>query len=227
MRTIAVLFFALLAISCGKHETVPSSSNNMADVIFVNESKYGVSIYSNSFSGPLLNEEKLAPNDMFSVEVYPSNNHGVGSVFPIRYWYQMEGSDVWISGTDPDPDAQIKINIEAGEEYVVYIPNPSSDKLVGADSYLKMKNSSTMPIEITRLAATLKQANGEYPVQSGKTGVYELNSTSEGVEYDGYTVSQGMSNTTPIPKFTAIKGFIYNFEFDGTKVIQGKTEKTL
>ena len=226
MRYAIIIFlFAMLAISCGKHETITPAESS-AEVIFVNESKYNVSVHNTSFSGPII-VDKLAPGEMYSVDISPSNNHGIGSVFPIRYWYQMEGSSVWLGGSNPDPDAQFTLNLEAGETYVIYITQPK--KLVGANSYIRIKNSSDMSIEFNRLGLHFKQVNGEYPVPSGSTGVYEIDSSPLGIEYNksDYTVYQGMGNLYPIPTFIAKTGYIYNFEFNGEKVIQGKTEETL
>jgi len=225
MRAIAVLFFAVLAISCGKHEILSPTDNASAEIKFVNESRYSVSIHNTSFSGPII-VDKLAPGHSASVMVYPSNNHGVGSVFPIRYWYRIEGSDTWTGGANPDPNAQITRNIEADKSYVIYIPQPA--KLVGASSYLRMKNSSDMSIEFNRLSIHYKQMNGEVPIPSGYTGIYEIEHSPSGVEYyEYYTVYQGMANYYKIPDFIAKTGYIYNFEFDGTRVIAGTIEETL
>jgi len=224
MRAIAVLFFVMLAISCGKHNTIVFDDDDEAEIVFVNESRYSVSIHNTSFSGPVL-VERLAPGDAKTVMIYPSNNFGVGSVFPIRYWYRMEGSDTWIVGTDPDPDAQITRNIEAGKRYVIYIPQPK--KLVGADSYLKIKNNSDWSVEFMRGGQAWKQVNGEIPVPSGQTGIYEIESSLSGVEYTGYTISHGINNRVAFPSFTAKTGYMYNFEFDGTRVIAGTIEETL
>jgi len=213
MRAVAVLLFAILVLSCNKY-SYEDPYNNLGEVIFVNESSYNVSIHDTSFDGPLI-VDKLAPGDIYSTAVPPSNNYGSGSVFPIIYWYFADGEDFWIGGTNPDPNDQIKYNINAGQKYLIYIPEPS--KLEGSEAFFKVLNTSGMSIELNRLGNYFKQVNGELPVPSGKTGIYKIESSASGVEFKGYSISQ--SKDYPIPEFTAKNGFIYNFEFNGTSVI--------
>jgi len=208
MRAIAGLLFAVLVASCGKIYEAPSDDSGV--VHFFNESSYSVSIHHSSFSGPVI-VDKLPAGEIYSTTISPSNNYGVGSVFPIRYWSFFEGE--WIGGTDPDPNAQIKQNIEAGKIYTIPIPQPT--KLERAEVFLKILNSYSMPIEINRLMMSIYQVNGELPIPSGKTGIYKINTG----EFKRYSVNKGQSTFIDIPEFTAKKGYIYSFEFDGTEVI--------
>ncbi|MCL2206783.1 MAG: hypothetical protein FWB90_01655 [Fibromonadales bacterium] len=212
---IAISLLALLSLSCGKHGH-ETSYDSLAEVIFYNESNYHISIYHTSFSGSLI-VDKLAPGQIYSTELYPSNNYGIGSVFSVRYWYLIEGENFWTGGIDPD--AQITQNIEAGQRYIIQIPSPK--KLEGSEAFFKVLNASGMPIEFRRYGTVFVQINGEHSVPSGKTGIYKINSG----EISEYTIFQQIDNYYPIPEFTAKNGYIYIFEFNGTEVIPAGEQK--
>jgi hypothetical protein len=204
-RAIAVSFFALLGIFCGKHVFDDPSWN----ITLYNESSYSVSVYHNSFSGALL-ADMLASGDSHSVTVSPSDNHGNGSIFSIVYWFWI-GENVWISGIDPN--GQIQRNIEAGKSYDIQIPN--SPNIEWAESFVKIQNASDMPFELNYLGSFYKQAgNGETTVASGEIGIYKVSG-----EINGYTITQVFKEYS-FPNFTAKKGRIYNFIFDGNSVIK-------
>jgi len=214
---IAGVLFALLLVSCGKHSESDLDSN-LGAVTFFNKSSYDISVYQTSFSGPVL-VDKLATGNTYSVTLPPSDNYGVGSVFSIRYWYLVvnDGGNFWTGGIDPN--AQITQNIEAGKSYIIQIPQPSS-KLELTEAFVKILNTSGMPIEFNRLGVHYKQAgNGELEVPSGRSGIYKIDSSDSGVEIKGYTVFQQMAQYHDVPEFTAKNGYIYNFEFDGYSVI--------
>jgi len=222
VKKIAGALFALLLASCGKHSDVDLDSN-LGMVTFFNKSSYYVSVYQTSFSGPVL-IDKLATGAHNSVTVSPSDNYGVGSVFSIRYWYLVtnDGGDFWTGGLDPN--AQITRNIEAGESYVIQIPQPSRLELT--EAFVKILNTSGMPIEFNRLGVHYKQAgNGELSVPSGRSGIYKIDSSESGVEIKYYTIFQLIDQYYPIPEFTAKNGYIYNFEFDGNTVIPKEEQR--
>jgi hypothetical protein len=217
VKKIAGALFALVLVSCGKLGDSDSDSN-LGTVTFFNNSSYYVSIYQTSFSGPVL-ADKLATGDTHSRKLPSSDNYGVGSVFSIRYWFWVasDGGDFWTGGIDPN--AQITQNIEAGQSYTIQIPQPS--KLELAEAFVKILNTSGMPIEFNRLGVHYKQVgNGELEVPSGRSGIYKIDSSEFGVEITGYTVFQQIDQYYPVPEFTAKNGSIYNFEFDGSSVIE-------
>jgi hypothetical protein len=213
MRAIAVSLLAVLAISCGKHIPDDNSSWN---VTFHNESSYSVSVYHNSFSGTLL-VDKLASGESYSVMVSPSGNYGYGSVFSVRYWFEV-GDNVWTTGIDPV--TQLPYNIEAGKTYDIQIRNSSNIKWENA--FLKIKNASDKSIELYKRSNVLLHAGRESPIPNGgKIGIYEISGKME-----GYTVKyNGGSDSYPLPDFTADEGYIYNFTFDGNSVELTKRQK--
>jgi len=207
-----VPLLALLALSCGKH----SYDNPLySSVTFFNNSSYYVSIHSTSFSGPVL-IDKMASGMKYSTTLNPSDNYGTGSVFSVEYWILVANyaecscGDVWINAIDPN--VQISRNMEAGESYVIQIPQPKNLEL--REFFLKILNTSDKPFELNYLSKFFGQAgNGEYPVPSGKFGVYKM----EEKEIKGYTITQVFEKYS-FPEFTAKSGYIYNFEFDGKEV---------
>ena len=219
MKKFAGALFALLLVSCGRHGS-PDLDSDFGTVTFFNQSSYYVSVYQTSFSGPVL-IDKLPTADIYSITLSPSNNYGVGSVFSIRYWYlvanENDGGDFWTGGIDPN--AQITQNIEAGKSYIIQIPQPSQLELT--EAFVKILNTSGMPIEFNRFGVHYKQVgNGELAVQSGKSGIYKIDSSESGVEITGYTVFQQIAQYYSVPEFTAKNGYIYSFEFNGSSVIQ-------
>ena len=203
---------ALLALSCGKQDSDNSASSS---VTFFNNSSYSVSIYEDSFSGPLL-IDKLAPGMSYSTTLSPSYNYGSGSVFSVEYWYLVANhfecscGDVWAGSIDIN--AQIFHNMEVDKEYVIQIPQPEELKLKAA--FLKISNTSDKHFELNHLGTHFRQAgNGELPVPSGKVGVYKI--VEE--EIKDYTIAQ-VSERYPFPEVIAKNGYIYNFEFDGNSV---------
>jgi len=204
---------ALLSLSCGKHDF--NNSDYLSSVTFFNNSSYYINIHSSYFSGPIL-IEKLASGMSYFTTLNPSSNYGVGSVFSIEYLYLVANysecscGDVWTSGIDPN--VQISRNIEAGESYVIQIPQPKNLEL--REFFFKILNASDKPFELNHLGTFYKQAgNGEFPVPSGKVGVYKMDEN----EIKGYTITQ-VFVPYPFPEFTAMPGYIYNFEFDGKEV---------
>jgi len=208
---------ALLALSCGKHDN--DSFVSLSSVTFFNSSSYSVSIHVESFSGPAL-IEKLAPGKRHSTTLNPSDNYGTGSVFSIEYWYLVASysecscGDVWIRGIDPN--VQISRNLEADKSYVIQIPQPK--KLELNEVIFKILNTSDKPFELNYFSQFFGQAgNGEYPVPSGKIGVYKMGSNDGETEVKGYTITQTFERY-PFPEFIAKSGYIYNFEFNGKEV---------
>jgi len=213
---------ALLVLSCGKHNY---DNSVYSSVTFLNNSSYYVSIHSTSFSGPIL-IDKLAAGNSYSTTLSPSNNHGLGSMFSIEYWHLVASDaefacgDVWTGGIDPN--VQISQNMEAGEEYVIKIPQPK--KLELNEAFFKITNTSGEHFELNRLSTYFKQAgNGEVSVPSGKVGIYRNRGETE---IESYTITQGF-NKYPFPEFIAKSGYIYNFEFDGNSVKTKEEQKII
>jgi hypothetical protein len=214
MRAIAVSLLAVLAISCGKHIPDDNSSWN---VTFYNQSSYSVSVYHNSFSGTLL-VDKLASGESYSVMVSPSGNYGYGSVFSVRYWFEVDVDDnVWTTGIDRG--MQLQHNIEAGKTHDIQIPNSSN--IEWEDAFLKIKNSSEKPIELYNRYSVILHAGRESSISSGKYGIYEISGKIEGRRI----VYNELVDSYPLPDFTAENGYIYNFKFDGNSVELTKRQK--
>ena len=215
---------ALLFLSCGKHSFDNfDNSEYLSSVTFFNSSSYYVSIHSSYFGGPVL-IDKLASGMEYSTTLNPSDNYGSGSVFSVEYWYLVANygecscGDVWTGGIDPN--VQISRNIEAGQSYVIQIPQPKNLEL--KEAFFKILNTSSKPFELNYLGVHFRQAgNGELPVPSGKVGVYKM----EEKEIEGYTITQ-VFEQYPFPEFTAKNGHIYNFEFDG-KEVKTKEEQNM
>lgn len=210
----------LFAFSCGKHSALQNIDDDyLADVSFFNASGYNVSIYQHSFSGFSL-AEKLSPGNSVSFKLHPSDNYNLGSVFSIKYWYLVAsgieylGGDVWAGAIDPN--IQIVQNIKSYESYVLQIPQPQN--LEFEEAYLKILNNSDMPVELTWLSTVFRQAGneGNFSIPSGQTGVYKLN-LNTGFEIQDYTLAQGFDKF-PFIDFTAQKGYVYSFKFDGKTV---------
>jgi len=210
-----VPLLALLALSCGEHSF--DNSGYLSSVTFFNNSPYHISIYSTSFSGPIL-VDKLTPGKSYNTTLSPSSNYGVGSVFSIEYWYLVANygecscGDVWTSSIDPD--TQILRNIESGKNYVIEIPEPT-EKFEFKEAFFKILNISDKPFKLRYLKNTsLRQAgNGELNVPKGKVGVYKIDGEKE---IKGYSIIQ--DNESPLPEFTTKNNYIYDFEFDGDTV---------
>ena len=217
------MFF--LVFSCGEHSPLQYEKDYLADVSFFNASSYSVSIYQQSFSGISL-VEKLVPGNSASFKLRPSDNYNIGSVFSIKYWYlvasgiEFPGGDVWAGAIDPN--MQIAQNIESDESYVIQVPQP--ENLEFEEAYLKILNNSSMPIELSRLGTTFRQAGntGSLSVPSGQTGIYKIDMNTKSLKENGfeikdYTLEQGFDKF-PFIDFTAKAGFVYSFEFDGKEV---------
>ncbi|MCL2101291.1 MAG: hypothetical protein FWH22_06210 [Fibromonadales bacterium] len=212
-----VTLLSVLYLSCGKHD-IHNSPEPTGKVTFYNESRYHITIHHSHFGGSIL-VDKLAPGNIYSIELNPSNNYGAGDVFSIRYWY-MVADNVWTNGADIDPNMQIAQNIEAGKHYIIQIPNPS--KLELSEAFVKILNTSKMPIEFNYLSNFFKQVgNGELHVQSGETGIYSF---TNGTEIKGYTITQVLERY-PFPELIIENGYVYNFEFNGEEVRQSEATK--
>jgi hypothetical protein len=214
-RKIAVLhsmasLFAMLFLSCGNHGL---DSLGGGQVTFYNESSYSVVIHHASFSGIILGDT-LASGSSFSTTVSPSDNYGTGSVFSIEYWF-MISENVWIGSIDPN--AQIIRNIEVGKSYEIHIPQPVNFHL--SEAFIKIINTSSMPIEFHYLSKYYKQAgSGETAIPSRGTGFYKVDFLDDTeIEFKYHSIAQ-IFEEYPFPEFTAKKGYIYIFEFDGNTV---------
>jgi len=223
IKKFAILL-ALLALSCGKHD----SDNSLSSVTFFNNSSYSVRIHSTSFSGQIL-IDNLASGMSYSTKLSPSDNYGTGSVFSVEYWLLVASDaefacgDVWTGGIDPN--MQILQNIEAGGDYIIQIPQPKKLELM--EAFLKIRNISNKDFKLNRLSETYRQAgNGEVSVPSGKIGFYKVESRNGEAEIEGYTITQ-VFEQYPFPEFTAKNGYIYAFEFNGDLIKQTGEQKII
>jgi len=216
----------LLLVSCGNHTFDEPNSALQAKVTFCNDSSYSVTIHQDNFDGTVLAE--LIPAECRSINVSPSNNYGIGSVFSVEYWHLIE-NDILVGGKDPD--RQITQNIEAGESYTISIPQPKNLDL--RESFIKIQNASSMDFELNCLNNALRPINGELPVPSNKEGLYIGSKVKDTAcfsngEVSGLIVRQGLIDAVfPIPEFTMENGYIYNFKFDGYEVIQNEKERIM
>jgi len=217
---IIILFF----ISCDDKSN--SDENNAIEiktgkVTFFNESSYHVIVHQGAFSGAVLVE--LNAGQYKTIDVRISDNHGVGTMFSIEYLYRItdgfdtESGDVIASGIDPN--VQINMNIEENKTITIQIPQPQA--LEFRSAFIKILNSHNMPCEFRYMGNVFFQTgNGNIPIPPGKTGVYKLDGIpSEGKLYQNYQLFSNFVSTT-IPDFTAMNGFIYNFTYNASTVVQ-------
>jgi len=216
----------LLLVSCGNHTFNEPNSTLLAKVTFCNDSSYGVIIHQDNFDGAVLAE--LFPAQCLSLNVSPSDNYGIGSVFSVEYSRFIEDD---LSVIVKDPDRQITQNIEAGKSYTISIPQPKN--LDSQESFIKIQNASSMDFELNCLNNALLPINGELPVPSSKYGLYigsKVKNTACFIngEVSGLIVRQGLIDAEfHIPEFTMENGYIYNFKFDGHEVIQKEPERIM
>jgi len=226
---IFIVLTCLFMFACPNDDNSNNNGNKNNDnnnvkigrVTFFNESSYYVIIHQDAFSGPVLLE--LNAGQTKNVEVRTSNNHGVGSVFSIEYLYRVndgfdtESGEVIASGIDPN--VQINRVIEENKSYTIQIPQPKNLEFQSA--FVKILNSASLQFEFRYLGSVFKQTgNGNIPVAPGKTGVYKL----EGIPSGGKIIKDHQVvttfQTTAIPEWNAMNGFIYSFTYDGSSVVQ-------
>jgi hypothetical protein len=222
--------FALLLAGCpsasDSSDKDEADETNPPDIVvqtgtvtFINYTSFKVKVHKDAFSGPVLLE--LNDGQDKTVEVRTSDNYGVGSTFCIEYLYRIndgfdvESGDVLASGIDPN--VQINFNVEANKAYTKQIPQPRA--LEFKTAFIKILNTSSLQFELAYLSTSFKQTgNGNFSVAPGKTGVYKLEGIpAEGKLYHDYRVVSTFQSTT-IPDFTALNGWIYNFKYDGSAV---------
>jgi hypothetical protein len=198
-----------------------------SSVTFFNESSYHVLIHQDAFSGPVLLE--LDAGQTKKADVRTSDNYGVGSTFPVEYRYRVvDGTDlasgeVWADGIDPN--VQLNLVIEENKSYTLQIPQPKNLEFSAA--FVKILNTASLQFELRYLGSAFKQAgNGSLPVPTGKTGVYQFSSTTEGKTICGYTVHTSFQSAT-VPDFTVKNGYIYDFTYNGTAVVKNSEQKII
>ncbi|GHU73020.1 hypothetical protein FACS189450_11950 [Spirochaetia bacterium] len=226
--SFAALFIAALFFSACPADTDDTDNKEgtapvvqTGKVTFFNESSYKVVVHRDAFSGPVLLE--LNAGQSQKVDVRTSDNHGAGTTFSIEYLYRIndgfdtESGEVIASGIDPN--VQINFVVEANKSYTKQIPQPRNLEFQSA--FIKILNTSSLQFELRYLGTAFKQTgNGNLSVAPGKTGVYKLEGIpSVGKLYSGYQTISTFESTT-IPDFTAMNGFIYNFTYNGSSVTQ-------
>ena len=222
-RIVAVLFTVMIFSACPSDSETGNDNNNPAPktgkVTFFNESSYAIVVHQDAFSGPVLTE--LNAGQSKRVDVRASDNYGVGSTFSIEYLYRItdafdtESGEVLASGIDPN--VQINFVVEENKTYTKQIPQP--ENLEFRTAFIKILNAASLPCELKYLGTVFKQTgNGNLSVAPGKTGVYKLEGIPSGGQlYSGYTAVSTFESTA-IPDFTAMNGFIYSFTYNGSVV---------
>lgn len=242
MQTKNVLFFAAICLfflqSCAQNtserythspngsvqnpkETQPSEILPIyAKVSFFNESAYTVSVHKDAFSGVVIAEVPSGGSKI--TDVAPSENHGIGTTFCIKYRCKitdepdLDCGDVWAEGIDPN--IQMNIVLESNKNYTVQIPQPT--RLVFETAFLKLTNASSRPCELKKGGLSLKQTgNGNLSVQPYKIGVYKIPASAAGSVLSGYSVNSVFANTV-VPEFGAEFNSIYSCVYDGSKISQ-------
>jgi len=229
------LFICLFIFSCTDDNSGNGGNQNGGNITvktgkitFFNESSYSVIIHQDAFSGPVLLE--LSAGQTKNVEVRTSDNYGVGSVFSIEYLYRIndgfdtESGEVIASGIDPN--VQINRVIEENKSYTIQIPQPKN--LVFQSAFVKILNSASLQFEFRYLGNVFKQTgNGNIPVAPGKTGVYKL----EGIPSGGRLIKDHQVVTTfestAIPEWNAMNGYIYSFTYNGSSVVQSSLPQSI
>jgi hypothetical protein len=221
-KSVFVFLLVVLGIffSCENPDNNnPGSGIKTGRVTFFNESSYRVIVHQSAFSGPGLLE--LAGGESKRIDVRTSDNHGIGSTFSIEYLYRItdafdsDSGEVTAGGIDPN--VQINRVIEADKSYTIQIPQPAN--LEFRSAFIKILNTSNLPCEFRYQGTVFKQTgNDNVPVASGKTGVYKLDGIPSGGKlYQNYQVVSTFESTT-VPDFTAMNGFIYSFTYNGSSV---------
>jgi hypothetical protein len=151
----------------------------------------------------------------------------VGSTFCIEYAYKVvDGTDlasgeVWAKGIDPN--IQINFVVEENESYTRQIPQPTELEFPAA--FIKILNTSSMQFELRKQGTAYKQTgNGNLPVPAGKTGVYEIPSTTAGTVHSDYSVHTVFTPVN-VPEFTAKNSYVYSFTYNGTTVALNSEQK--
>jgi hypothetical protein len=188
-------------------------------VTFFNESSYQVVVHQDAFSGPVLLE--LNSGQSKTTDVRVSDNYGVGSTFSIEYLYRIndafdqESGEVIASGIDPN--VQINFVVEENKSYTKQIPQPQNIEFQQA--FVKILNAGNLQYEFRYLGTVFKQTgNSNISVAPGKTGVYKLEGIpAAGKLMQNYELVSTFAPTV-IPDFTAMKGFIYSFTYNGSSV---------
>ncbi len=226
---MAVPLFALL--SCGNEYNADeykieinnvnnssNSNNNLGTIIFYNSSsRYHISIHQDDFTGTVL-VDKLSPKTQSLIEVVPKSTP---YMFSIAYWFQVvkdieSGSgDVWTKSTDAFQEQKSQ-QVDVGKEYTLRVFQQSEAKFT--ESFLKIFNASNAPFDLRGEGGVsyLQEGNKVLDVPIGKYGVYKI---AVG-DIEGRSIYKSGSFSLSFPSFTAESGYIYNFRFDGTNVVQ-------
>jgi hypothetical protein len=221
MLTVLLIGSVSLFVACCSVDepTEPGTELKLGKVTFMNESSYSVKVHKDAFSGSVLVE--LLSGQSKKVEVRTSDNYGVGSTFSVEYLYRIsDGFDVdsgEVLASGIDPNMQINFVVEVDKSYTKQIPQPRALEFKSA--FIKILNMSNMQFELAYLGTSFKQTgNGNLSVPMGKTGVYKLDGIPAGGKlYHDYRVVSTFQNT-PVSDFTAVNGYIYSFNYDGSAV---------
>jgi len=219
-KVFLFVFLAYLIISCER----PPDNNELGfktgRVTFFNESSYNIKVHRDSFSGPVLAEVPSVGSREETVPVRVSDDHRYGTTFSIEYLYRItedfdtESGEVIASGLDFN--VQINCVIEEGKSYTIQIPNPSN--LEFRTAFIKLIKAYNIPIELKYYGRTLPLNNGNFTVAPYRTGVYKLTGIPVAGEiFEGYHIVATFEST-PVPNFAVMNGFIYNFTYNGTSV---------
>jgi hypothetical protein len=227
---MVVLFFGgcLFFASCPQETEEESSSpvGKTATVSFFNESSFRVDVYKN------LNPEHFDPttlvctlnlNQTKKIEMYPSADQVIGDAFFPRYKvllansYETGTSDIYV-------DAQrvlsnVTFVIESEKNYTKTIPQPGQGELNFINSYMKIQNMESIPMQIIAGDTILQKMDdkGVY-LKTEQIGYFEI-------EFSVFDNIITMSNINaynniniPFPVFTTERGKLYSFTISGGNV---------
>jgi hypothetical protein len=227
IKTGLLFLLAYLIVSCESPVDNKEPAIKTGKVTFFNESSYNVKVHRDSFSGPVLAEVSSIGSRTKTVDVRISDSQGFGTTFSIEYLYQIndafdsDNGEVIASGLDFN--VQINRVIEEGKSYTIQIPQPQN--LEFRTAFIKLLNSSNLPIELRDYGRILRLNNGNLSIVPYRTGVYKLEGIPvDGEILEGYHVVATLEST-PVPEFTVRNGNIYSFTYDGNAVHDGSLER--
>jgi len=215
-------FFALIA--CDDKNII--SSDELATVVFDNQSSFDVKIYRNfnpeqdpaSYIGTSVSS---APN--LTLKLPPSGAGEVGCTFFLRYQLLLPGSVITgvndkgvMAGAAPTW-ANIPIVIRANGNYIIPIDQPTVDELRFVRGYITVQNLNTNRVWLERgNSPQYRLDNVALWLNPGDIGFYEIAMTpgQESVPANMFHIRDEQARSTTIDPFELSQGNVYWFEFN-------------
>lgn len=221
----------------GNNNVTPGGSEKNVTLNFFNESSYRVILYKD------LNPENHDPAAIYltvdagetaTIRDYPSSDTLTGNGFYPRYLVLL--ADRITTGTvDIHAPAErnladidhISFVLEAGQSYTKTIRQPGT--LVFINAYLKLYNSGSQAMQLREATTPLKRLDADagnqgFYIQPGQTGYFELEIPyySSDKVYSAFKIFD--NNIFSFPSFTAEKGKLYSYTWNGSSVSGGSTD---